>query len=74
MAESRNAIVSSANDRNDIVSSLSEKPAPGRSIAKLEGLLQRGYSEEDIRKILGENVLRVWAEVERYAATTSSST
>ena len=40
----------------------------------IEGLLQRGYSEEDIRKILGENVLRVWAEVERYAATTSSST
>lgn len=40
----------------------------------IKGLLQRGYSEDDIRKILGENVLRVWAEVERYAATTSSST
>jgi len=38
------------------------------------GLLQRGYSEEDIRKILGENLLRVWAAVEAYAATTSSST
>jgi len=40
----------------------------------IEGLLKRGYTEEDIRKILGENVLRVWAEVEAYAATTSSST
>jgi membrane dipeptidase len=38
------------------------------------GLLRRGYSEEDIRKILGENLLRVWATVEDYAATTSSST
>lgn len=40
----------------------------------VEGLLRRGYSEEDIRKILGENLLRVWEEVEAYAATTSSST
>ena len=31
-------------------------------------LLDRGYSDEDIRKILGENTLRVWAEVERVAA------
>jgi membrane dipeptidase len=38
------------------------------------GLLRRGYSEEDIRKILGENLLRVWATVQDYAATTSSST
>ena len=38
------------------------------------GLLQRGYSEDDIRKILGENLLRVWQAVEDYAATTSSST
>ncbi len=38
------------------------------------GLLRRGYSEEDVRKILGENLLRVWADVEDYAATTSSST
>ncbi|HEX3372035.1 MAG TPA: dipeptidase [Candidatus Acidoferrales bacterium] len=28
-----------------------------------EGLLRRGYSESDIRKILGENTLRVLAEV-----------
>lgn len=40
----------------------------------IEGLLRRGYSEEDIRKILGENLLRVWTAVEDYAATTSSST
>jgi len=30
-----------------------------------EALLQRGYSEGDVRKILGENTLRVMAEVER---------
>ena len=30
----------------------------------IEGLLRRDYSEQDIRKILGENTLRVWAEVE----------
>jgi membrane dipeptidase len=33
----------------------------------IEGLLRRGYSEEDIRKILGENLLRVWREVEAVA-------
>ncbi|MDX2411336.1 MAG: membrane dipeptidase, partial [Woeseiaceae bacterium] len=43
----------------------------------IEGLLERGYSETDIRKILGENLLRVWSEVEAFAAQaaiTSSST
>jgi membrane dipeptidase len=30
-----------------------------------EALLQKGYTERDIRKILGENTLRVMAEVER---------
>ena len=30
----------------------------------IEGLLQRGYSEDDIRKILGGNLLRVWRAVE----------
>src|SRR5260370_762937 len=30
-----------------------------------EALLQKGYSEGDVRKILGENTLRVMAEVER---------
>ena len=38
------------------------------------GLLRRGYTEEDIRKILGENLLRVWQAAEDYAATTSTST
>lgn len=28
-------------------------------------LLKRGYSEKDIRKILGENLIRVWKEVEK---------
>jgi len=34
----------------------------------VEGLLRRGYSEDDIKKILGENLLRVWREVEAVAA------
>jgi len=29
----------------------------------VEGLLNRGYSEEDIKKILGGNLLRIWREV-----------
>ncbi len=29
--------------------------------------LRRGYSEGDIAKILGGNLLRVWTEVETYA-------
>ncbi|MEE8294477.1 MAG: dipeptidase [Sphingomonadales bacterium] len=34
----------------------------------IEGLLGRGYSEADIKKILGENTLRVWRAVEDFAA------
>jgi membrane dipeptidase len=30
-----------------------------------EGLLRRGHGETDIRKILGENTLRVMADAER---------
>jgi membrane dipeptidase len=33
-----------------------------------EALLRKGYSEPDIRKILGENLLRVLSEAERIAA------
>lgn len=33
----------------------------------VQGLLNRGYSDEDIVKLLGENFLRVWSEVENYA-------
>lgn len=35
----------------------------------IDGLIHRGYSEADIEKILSGNVLRVWSEVEQYAAT-----
>ncbi len=40
----------------------------------IKGLLERDYSEEDVRKILGENLLRVWQAVEDHAATTSNNT
>ncbi|MCK0068868.1 dipeptidase [Kordiimonas laminariae] len=34
----------------------------------VEGLLKRGYTEENIKKILSGNLLRVWRTVEAYAA------
>jgi len=34
----------------------------------VQGLLDRGYSEEEIEKILYKNFVRVWREVENYAA------
>jgi len=42
--------------------------------ALVEGLLGRGYSESDIKKILGGNLLRVWREVEAVAAEMSKLT
>src|SRR5262245_4880464 len=36
-------------------------------------LLKRGYSERDIRKVLGENLLRVMAEAERVARRSGNS-
>jgi membrane dipeptidase len=36
----------------------------------IQGFLDRGYNEEEIKKILGENLLRVWAEVESVAAAS----
>ena len=35
----------------------------------VQGLLDRGYSRKDIEKILSGNLLRVWEQVEQYAAT-----
>ena len=37
-------------------------------------LLRRGYSDEDVQKILGHNILRVMRQVERVAATLGPST
>jgi membrane dipeptidase len=38
-----------------------------------EALLQKGYSEGDIRKILGENTLRVMSEAERISVQLNSA-
>ncbi len=34
----------------------------------IHGLLKAGYSDEDIKKICGENLLRVWSEVQKTSA------
>lgn len=34
----------------------------------IQGMLDRGYSRKDIEKVLSGNLLRVWSEVEEYAA------
>ncbi|HYG80798.1 MAG TPA: membrane dipeptidase [Pyrinomonadaceae bacterium] len=56
----------------DGVSSL---PVGLEDVAKLPvityELLRRGYSEKDVRKILGENFLRAFAEAERVARSAS---
>jgi membrane dipeptidase len=48
-----------------------DMPEGARDVSMLPNvtyeLLKRGYSEQDIRKILGENVLRVLGEAERVA-------
>jgi len=36
-------------------------------------LMKRGYSDVDIKKVLGENLLRVMSEVERVAAQMQSA-
>jgi membrane dipeptidase len=52
---------------------LTGSPAGMEDIAKLPNLtlelMKRGYSDADIKKVLGENFLRVMAEVERVAAS-----
>jgi membrane dipeptidase len=35
----------------------------------IEELLKRGHNEEDIEKICGKNLMRVWREVEQYSAS-----
>jgi membrane dipeptidase len=54
-----------------------DMPEGARDVSMLPNityeLLKRGYSEKDIRKILGENLLRVFAEVERVSRSMSKS-
>lgn len=38
----------------------------------IEGLLKRGYSEADIVKIMSDNLLRVWRQVEAVAAASQA--
>jgi membrane dipeptidase len=38
----------------------------------ISGLQARGYSDSDLRKILGGNLLRVWRAVETAAASPTS--
>jgi membrane dipeptidase len=38
----------------------------------IRGLLERGYSNDDVKKILGENLLRVWADVETHARSSAT--
>jgi membrane dipeptidase len=35
----------------------------------IEGLLARGYNEQEIKKLLSGNLMRVWQQVEEYAAS-----
>jgi membrane dipeptidase len=39
----------------------------------IEELLRRGFTDEDIRRICSENLLRVWSDVERVASELQSS-
>lgn len=45
----------------------------GKLPALTEALVEKGYSEEDIKKILGGNLLRVMAEVERVSAEMTAN-
>ena len=54
-----------------------DMPEGARDVSMLPNityeLLKRGYSEKDIRKILGENLLRVFGEVERVSLSMRKS-
>src|SRR5262245_30706195 len=54
-----------------------DMPEGARDVSMLPNityeLLKRGYSERDIRKVLGENLLRVFGEVERVSLSMSKS-
>src|ERR1043165_804893 len=54
-----------------------DMPEGARDVSMLPNityeLLKRGYSEQDIKKILGENFLRVFAEAERVSRSMSKS-
>ena len=54
-----------------------DMPEGAQDVSKLPNityeLLKRGYSERDIRKILGGNLLRAFAAAERVARSTSKS-
>jgi membrane dipeptidase len=54
-----------------------DMPEGARDVSMLPNityeLLKRGYSEKDIRKILGENLLRVFGEVEKVSMGMSKS-
>ena len=50
----------------DGISAMPEGVDSAADLPKItQGLLDRGYSESDIKKILGGNLLRVFGEVER---------
>ena len=40
----------------------------------IDGLLQRGYSEPGVQKILGGNLMRVWRQIETYARSQGTKT
>jgi membrane dipeptidase len=54
-----------------------DMPEGARDVSMLPNityeLLKRGYSEKDIQKILGENLLRVFGEVEKVSMSMSKS-
>ena len=45
---------------------------PKRMFDLTEGLIRRGYSDADIRKILGQNTLRVMREAEKVSKRLQS--